>query len=141
MRLPAKTTANNGKKPPNRRGRPENLKPWPKGVSGNPAGAPKRGESWAEIIGRIGEMTDAEFIQLKRGQPTQKQQAVMAVYMALKNDPQPGVFNAIMDRTEGKVTEKLEVSDLRDKADSELISEFKSIVDAARARAGDSANG
>lgn len=132
-----KVTANSDKtaeKKPH--GPVENLKPWPKGVSGNPAGAPKRGESWAEIIQRIGEMTDAEYVQLKRSNPTQKQQAVMAIYMALKNDPQPGVFNAIMDRTEGKVTEKLEVNDLRDKPDSDLIREFESIVDAARTRAG-----
>lgn len=86
---------------------------WKPGESGNPTGAPKRGESWAEIIQRIGEMTDAEFIQLKRNNPTQKQQAIMAVYMALKNDPQPGVFNAIMERTEGKVADKLEVIDWR----------------------------
>lgn len=86
---------------------------WQPGQSGNPAGAPKRGESWAEIIQRIGEMTDAEFVKLKHSRPTQKQQAVMAVYMALKNDPQPGVFNAIMDRTEGKVADKLIVDDWR----------------------------
>ena len=35
-------------------------KPFPKGVSGNPAGAPKRGESWADIIKRIGDMTPVE---------------------------------------------------------------------------------
>lgn len=103
-------TANSGGQSSKRRGKVENLKPWPKGQSGNPAGAPKRGESWAEIIKRIGEMTDAEFMELKRNHPTQKQQAIMAVYMALKNDPQPGVFNAIMDRAEGKVADKTELT-------------------------------
>lgn len=102
-----KVTANSGKK---HTGKVENLKPWPKGVSGNPAGAPKRGESWAETIQRIGEMTDAEFVKLKHANPTQKQQAIMAIYMALKNDPQPGVFNAIMDRTEGKVKDQVELT-------------------------------
>lgn len=83
---------------------------WKPGQSGNPSGSPRRGESWAEIIQRIGEMTDAEFIKLKRGDPTQKQQAIMAIYMALKNDPQPGVFNAIMERTEGKVKDQVELT-------------------------------
>lgn len=114
--------------------RPQTWKPGQ--PSPNPAGAPKRGESWAEIIQRIGEMTDAEFVKLKHADPTQKQQAIMAIYMALKNDPQPGVFNAIMERTEGKVTEKLELNDLREKPDSDLFSEFETILHAARARAG-----
>jgi len=34
-------TANSGKNTGKRRGKAENLKPWPKGVSGNPQGRPK----------------------------------------------------------------------------------------------------
>ena len=36
----------------------------------------------------------------------------------------------------GQYVERVEIHDLREKADSELIAEFQSIVDAARARAG-----
>lgn len=35
-------TANSGKNTGKRRGKVENLKPWPKGISGNPGGRPKR---------------------------------------------------------------------------------------------------
>jgi Family of unknown function (DUF5681) len=35
------STANSGRNSGKRKGRPENLKPWPKGVSGNPQGRPK----------------------------------------------------------------------------------------------------
>lgn len=108
--MTAKTTANSKAK-----AKPRGT-PWPKGVSGNPAGAPKRGESWAEIIAAIGEMTDAEFVKLKHAHPTQKQQVVMQAYLSLKNDPQPGIFNAFMDRVDGKVADKLQIEDWRTEA-------------------------
>ena len=38
-------------------------KPFPKGIGGNPKGAPKRGESWAEIIKKYGDMTPVEAAQ------------------------------------------------------------------------------
>lgn len=95
-------------------------KPWPKGVSGNPAGAPKRGESWAEIIKRVGEMTPAEAAQrslvlakelLKVGDGvTLKEAVVLRVYGALLFDPQPGLLNAFMERAEGKVAQTVNVN-------------------------------
>lgn len=96
---------------------------WPKGVSGNPAGRPKTGESWAELIKKVGEMTPAEaakYCKSIAGQlagigdaVTLKEAVVLRVYTALLFEPQPGLFNAFMDRTEGKVPDKLEVSDWR----------------------------
>lgn len=120
-------------------------KAWKKGQSGNPKGAPKRGESWAEIIKRVGEYTPSEAAErslalakqlLEIGDGvTLKEAVTLRVYASLLFEPQPGLLNAFMDRTEGKVTQPIEVNDLRDKADNELISEFQSIVDAARTRA------
>lgn len=90
-------------------------KPWPKGVSGNPRGAPKRGESWAELIKRVGEMTPVEaaercvalaqqFLQYGDG-ATLKETTVLRVYAALLFEPQPGLLNAFMERAEGKVAQ------------------------------------
>jgi hypothetical protein len=120
-----KTAANTGnvngkKKHP---GRPQNLKPWPKGVSGNPKGAPKRGQSWSEIITEYGELTPSQaaekslalakqFLSIGDG-VTLKQAVIMRVYASLLFEPTPGLFNAFMERTEGKVADKLILDDWR----------------------------
>jgi hypothetical protein len=100
-------------------------KPWPKGVSGNPAGAPKRGESWAEIIKEFGDMTPVEISErvtaLARdlrqygSGATMKQAVIARVYAALMYDPQPGLLNSFMDRTDGKVTVPVDVTTDGDK--------------------------
>jgi hypothetical protein len=120
----ANTVNNTGKK---RRGpgNPSKLKPWPKGVSGNPKGAPKRGESWAEIIKRVGEYTPAEaaeksvelakqFLKIGEG-VTLKEAVVLRVYGATLFEPQPGLFNALMDRAEGKPNQPLDVTSAGEK--------------------------
>ena len=95
-------------------------KPWPKGVSGNPKGAPKRGESWAEIIKRYGELTPSEaaeqslalakeYLSVGDG-VTLKQAVVLGIYRALLRDPQPGLLNAFMERVDGKVKDHVELS-------------------------------
>jgi hypothetical protein len=90
---------------------------WKKGgPSPNPAGAPRRGQSWKEIIQEIGEMTPDEaravsekiFEQVKLGNEiTLKQAVVMRVYAALLFEPQPGLLNAFMERVEGKVAQPI----------------------------------
>lgn len=92
---------------------------WKPGQSGNPNGAPKRGESWAEIIKRVGEYTPQEAAEksielsrqfLKVGEGvTLKEAVVMRVYGALLFEPQPGLLNAFMERTEGKIKDELEL--------------------------------
>lgn len=93
-------------------------KPWPKGVSGNPKGAPRRGESWQDIIKRVGELTPSEasaaslelakqFLKVGDG-VTLKEAVVLRVYGALLFDPQAGLLNAFMDRAEGKVSQPIE---------------------------------
>lgn len=67
---------------------------WKKGQSGNPAGAPTRGESWREIIQKTGNMTGEEVAQYaetfreiakdlgKLGKMTLKEAAVLRAYHA-----------------------------------------------------------
>ena len=96
-------------------------KPFAKGQSGNPNGAPKRGESWAEIIKQIGDMTPKEAADMCRAVAgklatigdgvTLKQAVVLRVFAALMFDPQPGLLNAFMERAEGKVKDVLSGDD------------------------------
>jgi hypothetical protein len=91
---------------------------WKKGVSGNPKGAPRRGESWAEIIKRIGDMTPIEAAdhaneiakQLRKigGELTLKEAVVVRVYAALLFEPQASLLNTFMERAEGKVVQPVE---------------------------------
>mgnify|MGYP001587512432 CR=1 FL=1 len=124
---------------------------WQKGESGNPQGAPRRGESWAEIIKRFGELTAGEaaqmslelaqkFLNIGEG-VTLKQAVVMRVYGALLFDPDARLLNAFMDRAEGKVAQPITVDDISKKSDSELVDEFTDLVYAARARTGADAGG
>jgi hypothetical protein len=95
-------------------------KPWQKGQSGNPAGAPKRGESWAEIIKQYGDMTPVEVAdrvnevakQLRKiGKGvTLKEAVVVRVYAALMFEPSASLLNSFMERAEGKVETPLKHS-------------------------------
>jgi hypothetical protein len=91
---------------------------WKKGQSGNPTGAPKRGESWSEIIKRIGDMTPdeaatkfGEVAKQIRNMPdgvTLKELVVMRVYASMLFEPAPGLFSHLLDRVDGAVTQKIE---------------------------------
>ena len=112
-----KSTANSGKtaKP---RG-----KPFPKGVSGNPAGRPKDGESWAAIIAAVGNMYPDDILEFigrdndlgkeinKFPKNVQMKYLVTArVFASLMFDPNPRIWASLMDRAEGKVTEHVDVT-------------------------------
>lgn len=95
-------------------------KPWKKGQSGNPAGAPKRGESWAEIIKRVGDMTPAEAAQFARGIAgklaslgdgiTLKEAVVLRVFASLMFEPTAAMLAVLMERAEGKVQDKVDLT-------------------------------
>jgi len=106
---------------------------WKKGQSGNPKGAPKRGFSWAELIKEYGDMTAPEvaarslemakqFIKLGDDGLTLKEAVVIRVFGSLLFEPQPGLLNAFMERTEGKVKQpfSLEEKELENAIDAEL---------------------
>jgi hypothetical protein len=93
---------------------------WAKGTkSPNPKGAPKRGQSWAEVIKEISELTPDEARELSakifahvdiHDPVTIKQAVIMRVYAALMFDPQPGLLNAFMERAEGKIKDEVSLS-------------------------------
>jgi hypothetical protein len=109
------TLADNSKTTVKPRGRP-----FRKGQSGNPKGAPKRGESWAEIIKRIGDMTPVEAADHARAIAnklrvmgdaiTLKEAVVVRVYASLLFEPTSSLLNTFMERAEGKVTEPIDLT-------------------------------
>lgn len=96
---------------------------WPKGVSGNPAGRPKDGESWAAIIKAVGEMYPDDLIQfigtdndLGRNlaqlpkNVQMKYLVTSRVFAALMFEPTSGLWKELMDRAEGKVPEHVDLT-------------------------------
>lgn len=126
---------------------------WKKGQSGNPTGAPKRGESWREIVKTIGDLTPKEAADYCRAvagkiaeigdQVTLKEAVILRVYTALLFEPDARLLNAIMDRDEGKVNQPVTVT-WREQAaqqgyDPDQL--FTDMVNAARARLVESSGG
>ena len=127
-------------------------KPWPKGVSGNPAGRPKDGESWAAIIKSVGNMYPADIVAFvgtsndlgkmlaKLPSGVQMKYLVTArVFSALMFEPTSGLWKELMERVEGKVLDRMDItsngkeigngSDIR----TEILRKLDSIAAAAGA--------
>lgn len=144
-KLAVKPNKSAKKKP---RGKPFTGKDDPR----NGPGAPKRGQSWAEIIKEIGELTPDEaramsqkiFAQIQLGNEiTLKQAVVLRVYASMLFEPQPGLINAFMDRADGKVSQPVEVYDWRSEAAKQGYDPnklYSDLVNAARARLVESGN-
>lgn len=93
---------------------------WKPGKSGNPKGPPKHGESWASVLtwasnltgeeaAKIGPPEMAKFFRPLKGLEL-KRAIVLRVFAALLFEPSPSLFNAVMDRIEGKVSQPVDVS-------------------------------
>jgi hypothetical protein len=96
---------------------------FPKGVSGNPKGRPKTGQSWGEIAKEIGEQYPAEVVEIF-GKDTVMGQAFASfpknvqikysvfyrVIISLMNEPTPGLLKELLDRIEGKVVNPVDVT-------------------------------
>lgn len=85
---------------------------WKKGQSGNPKGAPKRGESWKEIATRIGNLTGTEaaamcaamgsrFKDFPEG-VTLKELAILAAFGDAINNPTPGIMRVLWEMSGGE---------------------------------------
>jgi hypothetical protein len=93
---------------------------WKPGQSGNPKGAPKRGESWAELFKELGNLTPAAAarkchaiagqLQGLGDKITLKEAVVLRVFSALLFEPSSGLLNAVLDRVEGKVAQPIDVN-------------------------------
>lgn len=94
-----------------------------KGFSGNPAGRPKDGESWAAIIKAVGDMYPADIVAFvgknndlgrmlnKLPQDVQMKYLVATrVFASLMFEPSSGLWKELMERAEGKVADKHEIS-------------------------------
>lgn len=97
-------------------------RPFPKGVSGNPAGRPKTGESWSEIFRQVGEMYPEDVVAIVGANNDlgkayshfpknvqMKIQVAIRVVAALMFEPTQGLLKETLDRIEGKVPERLQM--------------------------------
>lgn len=90
-------------------------KPFPKGVSGNPKGRPKDGESWAGVFKDLANKTAEELAEMfgtndlgnaYRKFPKGVQMKYLVggrILAALMHDPSGSLLNSYMERMEGKV--------------------------------------
>lgn len=95
---------------------------WKPGESGNPAGRPKDGESWAAVIREVSNMTTEEILKMVGEQndlgkalkqmPKNVQMKYLVtarVMAAMMFEPTAGLWNGLMDRAEGKVPQQIDV--------------------------------
>jgi hypothetical protein len=96
---------------------------WKPGQSGNPAGRPPDGESWSGVLRWAAELTGEQAAKIsppelsktfsRVGKLKLKQAVTLRTFAAMLSDPTSGLFNAMMDRAEGKVPDKLQIDDWR----------------------------
>lgn len=91
-------------------------KAWKKGQSGNPAGGPKRGESWGEIIKYVSHLSPSEVNELLRRKSgvDMKTIATLKMFKVLCAKSNPKIFKELADRGEGKVADKVELKSTSD---------------------------
>lgn len=120
-------------------------KPWAKGQSGNPKGRPKDGQSWSAIISAVGDMypedilqfigkdndLGREIVQLPKN-VQMKYLVISRVFAALMFEPTSGLLKELMDRLEGKVSERIDMTTggekLSNLSDEEKILRIISLV-------------
>jgi hypothetical protein len=109
-------------------------KGWVKGQSGNPAGRPRDGESWAAIIKAVGDMYPADILlfigenndlgrALKQYPPNVQMKYLVTarVFSALMFEPTSGLWKELMERAEGKVQERLDLTSGGEKLTIEIV--------------------
>lgn len=93
---------------------------WKPGQSGNPGGRPKNQQSITYWLNEFGNMMPAQLAELcetyakdlrkVKGEMSMFAHIAVRTLMAQINEPTPGLLAQILDRTEGKVQDKLQVS-------------------------------
>ncbi len=97
---------------------------WKKGdPSPNPSGRPKTGQSWGEIAKEIGDQYPEEvtalfgantvmgraFMSFPKGVQI-KYSVFYRVIISLMNEPTPGLLKELLDRIEGKVKDRVDIT-------------------------------
>lgn len=122
---------------------------WKPGQSGNPSGRPKNEVSLVHWFKEWGNMSSEEAAKLCKTYAGQLNQvkgdlpiaavAALRVWMSVINDPTPGLIGHLLDRIDGAVVTKGELSiSWRDKireAGYDPDELFGSLIDAAQSRA------
>lgn len=92
--------------------RPPKDKQFKPGQSGNPGGVPK-GKRVSTWMAELGEMTPAELKRVERKLPVNGKIAMARIRVAMDSRSKHGngATEIILDRTEGKVAQKLEGAD------------------------------
>lgn len=97
-----------------KRGKPENLKPWPKGQSGNVSGRPKGIYSRDEIQAVVSKMYRMKVAEvndiLSSPESTMLEIHVANIMIKGSDDGSFQSFDGLMNRTIGKVQDKLQVT-------------------------------
>lgn len=98
--------------------RPAPKSAWKKGVSGNPKGRPKLGQTWADIFRGVGNMTPAEAARKCHSiagqlsglgdKMTMREAVAMRVYAQLLFEPQGSLLDKVMEREDGKLAMPVE---------------------------------
>jgi hypothetical protein len=96
----------------NRKGKPENLKPFQPGQSGNPGGRPRK----RPISGRYAELAETELpealrkeLSLPKGATYGDAIAMGLVRAAIKGET--GAAREVREAIEGKATQRIEIAD------------------------------
>jgi len=91
-----------------RSGRTGNLTSWKPGKSGNPAGRPPKGKCFPDLIRRFGAEVMEITIKKKKRKFTREEALIILLWeRALAG--QPWAINTILERTEGKPTQPIDV--------------------------------
>lgn len=117
----------------------------PKDQRINRRGAPKRGESWSEIIKVVGNLTPVEAVEwaaaiAKRLKPigdrvTLREAALISAFAGTIFDPSASILNFLADHDEGRVPVRpIALTDYREQAKAagvSLSAEFERLVQQA----------
>jgi hypothetical protein len=119
-------------------------RPWQPGQSGNPAGRPPDGQSWAGIIREVTEMSPEQVAKLVGGERSDlgrsflmmprkvqlKYLLISRVIAALMFEPTQGLLSTIIERVDGKVTDKLDLTTGGDKLQP-IVFDYAKLISAS----------
>lgn len=108
----------------------ENLKPWPKGTSGNPKGKPK-GPNSKTILKRLLELGSGEFDE--DGKELTNAELIHCMTLMKAKEGNQKAYDAILDRYEGRPSQAIDFTerkpdDLEKMSTTELKNAGKEII-------------